>query len=118
MQEKGFSHIPILNKQNKVVGVFDGNVMTSSLLLNKEFKIEDHIKFSDKYIKPFTLINNQYFNTYIFISENTNIIDIKETFKKYKNNTKKISMLFVTRNGKEDEPLLGLITPNDILSNF
>ena len=53
---------------------------------------------------------------YEFISKNEVLDNIEEMFEIKKDN-KKLSLIFVTENGNENERLLGIITLYDVLKN-
>ena len=114
MNEKKISHVPVLDKDKKLVGVFSENTIFSKLSedeiieIGKEYKVKDY----EKYIK---LENNssEYFD---FIKRNEELASVQNLFNKSIKKDKKLVMLFVTENGKKTEKILGIITPWDLLN--
>ncbi len=109
---QGVSNIPILNEFNIVIGVFNSDILLAiaykNISLNKETKISD--------IKPFVLFNDLQNNRFEFVSLNDEIETLNELFLKSKEKfNKRLPMIFVTKNGKQLEPLQGVITPTDLL---
>ena len=51
---------------------------------------------------------------FMFVNANLPIMDLRENFVK-KKGEKRLVMLFLTENGKKDEPLLGILTAGDFL---
>lgn len=109
---QGVSNIPILNEFNIVIGVFNSDILLAiaykNISLNKETTISD--------IKPFVLFNDMQNNRFEFVSLNEEIETLNELFLKSKEKfNKRLPMIFVTKNGKQLEPLQGVITPTDLL---
>lgn len=111
MQEKGYSHVPILGPDNNLYGVFSENVIASRL--NKELKID--ISNNEKIYEYFDYlpIDKHINERYLFVSKNTLVEDIIKYFENSKKDFgKKLAMVFVTENGKQNEKLLGIILPS------
>ena len=52
--------------------------------------------------------------TYEFISRETKEDEIREMFKKYYENNKRLETIFITHSGSKNESLLGIITHWDL----
>ena len=113
MNEKKISHVPILDKDKKLIGVFSENTIFSKLSddeiieIGKEYKVKDYAK----YIK----IENHSSEYFDFIKRNEKLASAQTLFNKSIKKDKKLVMLFVTENGKKTEKILGIITPWDLL---
>ena len=113
MIKNGYTHIPIL-KDGCLYGVFSENTIFS-------YFVEKHnIKITNKSI---ILEYDEYLNIhchateyFIFVAKDMKISEIYPLFAK-KNNCKRLSMIFVTEHGKENEKVLGIITSYDLLIN-
>ena len=113
MNEKKISHVPLLDKDKKLVGVFSENTIFSKLSedeiieIGKEYKVKDY----EKYIK----LENHSSEYFDFIKRNEELALAQNLFNKSIKKDKKLVMLFVTENGKKTEKILGIITPWDLL---
>lgn len=113
MNEKKISHVPVLDKDKKLVGVFSENTIFSKLSedeiieIGKEYKVKDY----EKYIK----LENHSSEYFDFIKRNEELASAQNLFNKSIKKDKKLVMLFVTENGKKTEKILGIITPWDLL---
>ena len=50
----------------------------------------------------------------VFITAQTNFLEVLEIFDKYKNMAKKLEALIITENGRDDEEFMGIITNWDL----
>ena len=113
MNEKKISHVPVLDKDKKLVGVFSENTIFSKLSedeiieIGKEYKVKDY----EKYIK----LENHSSEYFDFVKRNEELALAQNLFNKSIKKDKKLVMLFVTRNGKKNEEILGILTPWDLL---
>lgn len=113
MNEKKISHVPVLDKDKKLVGVFSENTIFSKLSedeiieIGKEYKVKDY----EKYIK----LENHSSEYFDFIKRNEELTSAQNLFNKSIKKDKKLVMLFVTENGKKTEKILGILTPWDLL---
>lgn len=110
MQDKGYSHVPVINDDNTLFGVFSENVIATKLYrdksidLSKDHTLQEYISYL-----PISKHNNE---RYIFVSKNALVEDIIKEFEMSKSTyKKKLGMVFVTENGLINEKLLGVILP-------
>lgn len=113
MNEKKISHVLVLDKNKRLIGVFSENTIFSKLSddeiieIGKEYRVKDY----EKYIK----IENHSSEYFDFIKRNEKLSSAQTLFNKSIKKDKKLVMLFVTKNGKKSEKILGIITPWDLL---
>ena len=99
MNEKKISHVPVLDKDKKLIGVFSKNTIFSKLSedeiieIGKEHKVKDH----EKYIK-LENHSSEYFN---FIKRNEESASAQNLYNKSIKKDKKLVMLFVIENSKK-----------------
>jgi len=110
MIDKGYSHVPILNKNNILIGVFSESVMFSYYALNKGIEAPEEIRK----IIDFTMIQNHRNETYDFIHCNALVDEARKRFEEPKKD-KRLVLLFVTENGKMEEEIKGILTPWSVL---
>lgn len=113
MGKNKISHVPILDERKKLLGVFSENTIFSKLSDEEIIGVDENEKISD-YLKYIDIHNHscEYFD---FISINEKLFDAKEYFNNSIKNDKRLALLFVTKNGKDNQEILGLLTPWDLL---
>lgn len=112
MSEKIYTHIPILDDNNVVIGVFSENTIFSYLLDEKIIEISEKMTF--KNLEKYLDVDKHLSEIFKFVKRNTTIIEAKKIFENELNENKKIGMVFITERGKKDEPILGIFTPWDL----
>ena len=115
MEKKEISYIPILNDDGTVGGVFGENTIFQCVLDDSIDDMNENTRFF--HIKKYLSLDNPITENFIFVNENILMIDLEEIlYRAYKNN-RRIGVIFITKNGNENERLKGLITPYDIIGN-
>ena len=113
MVEKGFLHLPVL-EGGHLVGVFSPNVLFRYLAEEEHIsgRIID-LKMDD--LMNYIPIKEHISEFYAFTSRKAISSDVNDMFASYSKIGKRLALVFVTENGKEDEFILGLISPSDML---
>ena len=115
MEKRGFSHIPVIGK-GEFVGVFSiGTVFTYCARDMGDGGIEKQTRVRD--FSAWIPIDKHVMECYGFIDENATYADVKWEFERIKRQEKRLAALFVTKTGSITEPLLGMITPWDVLGS-
>ena len=109
MIAKGYSHVPILNKDRCLVGVFNESVIFSCWLHGKE-RPERILDILD-----LKRLEKQLSVGYDFIHQNALIEEVRSLFELSEKGEKRNALLFVTKNGKLDEEVIGVMTPRDVM---
>lgn len=112
MKEKVYTHVPIM-ENGKVTGIFSDNTLFAYILEEKIIEINKDMTFKD--IERFLPVNVHLTETFRFVPYNMDIYALEEEFHKALHKEERIGMLFLTQNGKENEKLLGIITPWDLI---
>lgn len=109
------SHIPIVGN-HRVLGIFDENVLFSILAGEGISVLSDNpnLKFSD--VQKYISLEDKGSKKYIFVPASMDIDELQDLFDRYYLEKKRVGLVFVTKNGREDEPLMGLLTPWDVIS--
>ncbi|NLC67536.1 MAG: CBS domain-containing protein [Clostridiaceae bacterium] len=113
MSKKSFTHVPVI-EDGKLIGVFSENTIFSFIVNNRNVIIDDEFKIKD--FIDFIPINNHCSECFLFRPRNITVIEIVEVFKNDLIGSKRIAAVFITNNGREDEKILGLITPWDVIT--
>ena len=113
MREKGYSQVPLMDDNNVLKGVFSPNVLFEYISQNPETDISS---LTLKNIKDFCVISKHFSESYLFIREDMIEEDIDDIFMNNLNGNRKPAMIFVTKNGQANEPILGIIVLKDLLN--
>lgn len=108
MQERGFSHVPIVEK-GKLYGVlsaysvFEFVAQQGMAILTETTKV----KAMQDYL-PVGKHKNEY---YLFMPRKAKFTDADKAFEKRDSRGRRLVAIFITENGKQDESLLAMLTP-------
>lgn len=111
MRDRVYTHIPIL-REDVVVGVFSENTLLNYIIDEEIVSIDRDVKFFD--IAKYLPLDQHTAESFRFIPQNMLLADIEAIFSDGLKNTDRVGLLFVTRNGKPTEKLLGIISAWDI----
>lgn len=112
MQEKGITHLPILDSHQIVCGIFSRSSLFDCLLHGKKKHFEETDCMND--IRDFILLSNHTNESFFFVSRRMNVLSAFQLILKKKAHDKSVGLLLVTENGKKTEKLLGVITMTDL----
>ena len=113
MREKGYSQVPLMDDSNVLKGVFSPNVLFEYISQNPNTDIS---ALTLKNIKDFCVISRHFSESYLFIREDMIEEDIDDLFMNNLNGNRKPAMIFVTKNGQPNEPIVGIIVLKDLLN--
>ncbi len=112
MEKRGFSHVPVIDGRGILAGVFSvGTLFT--FLRSGTYKDIRQLKIGDlrEVIRPERHSTEQF----AFVDRNATCYRIKEIFNHEGPSVRRVAAVFVTQNGKQNSPVLGMITPWDII---
>lgn len=113
MLSYGYSHIPVLDDNKMLIGVFSENTIFSIYKEEKNILNKENLSLNDIY--DYLKINNHQTECFTFVNEKYFVNDIIKRFQKRKENNKRLTVIFVTKDGTQDSTLMGMITPYDAL---
>jgi len=112
MHDRIYTQVPVWDR-SKLVGVFSYTSFFEWLIERKE--IENEPAFTKK---VFSDINAKYLNSpavnFQFIPERMSIYEIPPIFEKETRQSRRLDCLLITRNGKRNEKVTGIITSWDL----
>jgi len=114
MRRGRFSHIPILNESDVVIGVFNEAAVFDHLWANTETIIGRSMLISD--IIRHCRLDANHTETFKFVSPRTSIDQLVEMFSSIESASTRIGAAFVTASGKSKDALQRLITPWDVIA--
>ena len=112
MEEKGITHLPILDSHQVVCGIFSRSTIFDCLLQGRKTAFEETDSMYD--IQDNILLSNHRNESYFFVSRRMNVLSAFQLILKKKAHDKSVGLLLVTENGKKSEKLLGVITMTDL----
>ena len=113
MRELFYSHVPIV-ESGVVTGVFSENSVLTCLV-DGVAPFGETTTFSD--IKKYLAFDVSEAESYRFISGYERVSSIIDTFESATVKGDRVGMIFVTKNGRRDGELLGIITAWDVASH-
>lgn len=108
MKDKGFSHVPII-EQDKLYGVlsaysvFEFITEQGMQILTEETKV--------KAMKPYLPLDKHKKEYYLFLPKKATFIEADQAFEKRDSKGRRLVAIFLTENGRADEPILAMLTP-------
>lgn len=114
MLENTYTHIPILNDDAIVIGVFDENSVFNYLASEEIVEIDDKLSFKD--IEQYISLSGREMEEFIFTKPGRYVEELGNDIEKRFNAGRRVGIAFVTQNGKPTERLQGIITPWDIIA--
>lgn len=115
MKLHGFSHVPILDERETIIGVFNEASIFDYLWSNSETIIGRNMMIEE--ILHHCRLDAKHTESFRFVNPNTTLEDLTEIFIAISSPTTRIGAVFVTSSGKPTEPLQFLITPWDVLAS-
>ncbi|MER9684679.1 MULTISPECIES: CBS domain-containing protein [unclassified Mesorhizobium] len=114
MKRGGFTHVPILDERDAVIGVFNEAAVFHHLWAETETIVGRQMKISD--IFPSCRLDAKRMETFRFVGPRTSLDSLVEMFLAVESPLTRVGAAFVTASGKESEALQRLITPWDVLA--
>ncbi len=111
MNKRGYSHVPII-QNGKFIGVFSQGAVFRYVLNNYTTPIT---KKTTLLQMRETLPIHAHSENYEFCPATLSVFEAKKKFETVKSRDKRISVIFITKDGTEEEELLCMITPWDII---
>jgi len=113
MYRNVYTHVPIYDQDNNFIGILSesallrwvGQLVSSGTVLSTEHKISE--------MKDWLDVSGNKFNDYEFVPKNMGVLDVKKRFEQALQEGRRLGAIFVTKSGKQSEPVLGLVTAWD-----
>ncbi len=106
-------HVPVLDENGKVCGVFTAVSLLHMIADKKGGVIGPEYSFSDA--KEYISLFHHESEVYRFIKGSLYVDELKDVFEHTYSGGKRLSMVFVTTDGSANGKLLGTISPWDVL---
>ncbi|MFD1030010.1 CBS domain-containing protein [Metaplanococcus flavidus] len=110
VRDKNFKHIPVYKD-----GEFSGLLTANGIMRWLAATVEEEVISREITTMDDILKYEKNGNNFRFIASNTPVYEAEEIFKNSVVSGHKLEAILITRNGKEDEALTGIITPIDLI---
>ena len=114
MRKNGYSHVPVMEK-GRICGVLSIRSIFDFLAEEGMDSLRSDSRISDLGDK--ISLDGSIGNRYLFMPENTNIEAVRAAFERYTEKNRRISAVFISRNGKPDAELICILTPWDVMKD-
>lgn len=111
MDKNGYSHVPIM-ENGSFVGVFSLGTVFNYVLNSQGKAIGPNTTIAE--LRDYLPIKAHSEN-YQFVPKSTTLSRVRSMFENVKARNRRLAVIFITENGSEDERLLGMLTPWDVL---
>lgn len=112
MEGRGFSHVPVAC-EGRFAGVFSVSTVFSYALDERTLPLPEEMRIRD--FGSLLGIDRHMTERFLFVDERATYYDLKREFEQAGRKAKRLAAVFITGNGGQDEPLLGIVTPWDAL---
>jgi len=114
MGERKFTHVPVVDKEGKFVGVISESVVVQWTSECLRSKVKEKMAKETKVQDIMSLIKEPITNYWAFVPMKADGYSILKLFQDYIDRNQRLGVIFVTRNGKNDEKIMGIITAWDL----
>lgn len=112
MSQKIYSYVPVLDENKRIAGVFSENVVFSYLAKNMACAIDQNTKISVfEDLIPVEKHSSEYFE---FAHKKAMLSEVKELFERGLTERKRLGVVYITDNGRQNGVIVGMITAWDI----
>lgn len=112
MESRGFSHVPVVER-GRMVGVFSQSTVFSYIGRANGRRVDDGTRVGD--MERFLPMERHSSERFLFMPADVSYIDAAAAFTPSQEREKRLAAIFLTQSGAPDEPLIGMITPWDVL---
>ena len=115
MLNNGYSHVPVRDRSG-VIGVFSVKSLFDYLARNGLDVLPQNARIDD--LGEHIRCDRDTGERYMFVPADTSIIAVRRAFQRHTERNRRLSVVFVTPNGLQQEDLICMLTPWDVLSDF
>lgn len=112
MERRGYSHVPVLDKEHRLIGVFSVSTLFTYAKRHPDFSFKE-LTVGDMAdcLPPECHITEQFG----FVDRNAGIGEIRDGFRSNGPSSRRVAAVFVTSDGTAGGKVFGMITPWDII---
>ncbi len=110
MTDYGYSHVPVL-EDGRVTGVFSASCLLAHLARGGYVNEQTRMRHLGRYLG----LEERASGRYAFLAADASCNDAIAAFEAHSSRNNRLMAIFITQNGNPAEPLLGMLTPWDVL---
>lgn len=114
MDKNGFSHVPIMDR-GKIVGVFSVGSLFSYLEREGLSALNNAARIGQ--VEDALNSERHGAERYLFMPETATIYQVRAAFEEKSERNNRLSAVFITKNGSQNESLIAMLTPWDVLKD-
>ncbi len=115
MSKENYSYAPLLDN-DQIIGVFSEESLFDYLNDFGKMDLTNGLKLKD--LKKYTTVNDHRSEAFQFASEKETVADLEERLRGIKDQHRRFEVVFITKNGKLNENLLGMVTIWDLAQSM
>ena len=112
MQKRGFSHVPVIHRDG-IAGVFSVRSVFEYMLKKGPFALDEQTRVTD--FGRLLSLERTEGDRFLLLPKDASYLDVRSAFEEGRARNNRLVAVFITENGQAGEPLLGLLTPWDVL---
>ena len=110
MEKNGYSHVPVM-KDGRFYGVFSVGAVFRYVLRRRGKGLDPEATIKD--LKGYLAVE-EHTENYEFVPADASYIAVRQRFELPRAKNKRVAVIFITQDGKPDQPLLGMLTPGGL----
>ena len=114
MRSRGFSHVPIIHKGG-IAGVFSVSSVFSFLLEKGADALNENTRVND--FGKLVALEREYGEHFLVMPKTATYLDVRKQFEEDHTRNRRLAAVFITEDGRPSQPLLGMITPWDVMGD-
>lgn len=114
MIRNGFSHVPVMEK-GTIIGVFSAGSLFTCLEQQGLDALNDSARIGQ--VRDSLNVDKHGAEKYLFMPKDSTIYQVRAVFERRSERNSRPSAVFITKNGGQDEPLIAMLTPWDVLKD-
>lgn len=112
MEQRGFSHIPVVDGRRRLTGVFSVGSLFAFSRARPELPTAGlRVRDMAAVLPPEKHVMEKFY----FVDREASCYELRRLFQKRDASSRRVAAIFVTAGGNEKSPLMGMITPWDVL---
>lgn len=112
MERRGYSHVPVLDKEHRLIGVFSVSTLFSYAKRHPDFSFKElTVRDMADCLPPESHATEKFG----FVDRDAGLGEIRDSFKSNGPSSRRVAAVFVTSDGTAGGKVLGMITPWDII---
>ena len=114
MRSRGFSHVPVIHKGG-IAGVFSVSSVFGFLLEKGADALNENTRVND--FGKLVALDREFGEHFLVMPKSATYLDVRRQFEEDHTRNRRLAAVFITEDGRPSQPLLGMLTPWDVLGD-